>query len=141
MGLKVEDRLDGNLNFTAWKVRIKLALEEEDLLQFIEEKELIVPSDAAELKQFKKDAVKARKILIDSVKDHLVTSIASFTTAREMFSHLQGSHSGVVIRIHNSDHCFGSFSLATLLPRFFSLEQPIWESLQESTLKSMNKAP
>lgn len=90
MGLKVEDRLDGNLNFTAWKVRIRLALEEEDLLQFIEAKELTEPTDAAELKQFKKDVVKARKILIDSVKDHLVTSIVSFTTAMEMFSHLQG---------------------------------------------------
>ncbi|XP_057823678.2 uncharacterized protein LOC131035924 isoform X2 [Cryptomeria japonica] len=48
MGLKVEDRLDGNINFAAWKVRIMLALEEEDLLHFIK---------AKELKQFKKDAV------------------------------------------------------------------------------------
>lgn len=92
MGLKVEDRLDGNLNFTTWKVRIKLALEEEDLLQFIEVKELTKPTDIDELKKFKRDTIEAMKILIDSVKDHLVTSIASFTTARDMFSHLQGTY-------------------------------------------------
>lgn len=89
-GLKVEDRLEGALNFASWKVCILLALEEDDLLQFVQDKELTAPTDQEELKQFKRNALKARKLIIDSIRDHLVTSISKFTTAREIFKHLEG---------------------------------------------------
>lgn len=35
-GIKVEDRLDGDSNFIAWKLQMKLTLKYNDLKQFIE---------------------------------------------------------------------------------------------------------
>ncbi|XP_057857677.2 uncharacterized protein LOC131066833 [Cryptomeria japonica] len=92
VSLKVEDGLEGALNFTSWKVCVLLALEELELLQFVEDKDLTEPSDPDELKQFKKNALKAKKFLIDSVKDHLVPVIAKLKIAREMFKHLEGMY-------------------------------------------------
>lgn len=88
--LKVEDRLEGASNFTSWKFRVLIALEENDLLQFIEEKDLFEPKEHEEKLQFKKNAIKAKKILIDSVRDHLVPLISKMTTARDMFKTLEG---------------------------------------------------
>ncbi|XP_057850234.1 uncharacterized protein LOC131060833 [Cryptomeria japonica] len=88
--LKVEDRLEGASNFTLWKFRVLIALEENDLLQFVEEKDLSEPEDQAKKLQFKKSVIKANKVLIDSVKDHLVPPISKMTTARDMFKTLEG---------------------------------------------------
>lgn len=89
-GLKVEDRLEGALNFTSWKVRVLLALEKLELLQFVEDMDLTKPSDLEELKKFNKNTLKAKKFLIDSVKDHLVPITSKLKIAREMFKHLEG---------------------------------------------------
>lgn len=88
-GLKVEDRLEGASNFTSWKFRVLIALEENDLLQFVEEKDLSEPEDHEEKLQVKKNVIKAKKILIDSVKDHLVPLISKMTTTRDMFKTLE----------------------------------------------------
>lgn len=89
-GLKVEDRLEGTSNFTSWKFRVLIALEENDLLQFVEEKDLTEPEDHEEKLQFKKNVIIAKKILIDSVTDHLVPLISKMTIARDMFKTLEG---------------------------------------------------
>ena len=52
--------------------RVLLILEENDLLKFVNEK---VP----------KPKVKARRILVDSIKDHLVPQVLEKKTARKMF--------------------------------------------------------
>lgn len=89
-GLKVKDRLEGASNFTSWKFRVLIALEENDLLQFVEEKDLTEPEDQEEKLRFKRNAIKAKKILIDSVRDHFVPLISKMTTARDMFKILEG---------------------------------------------------
>ncbi|XP_059067683.1 uncharacterized protein LOC131858460 [Cryptomeria japonica] len=91
-GLKVEDIIEGALNFTPWKVCILLSLEELELLQFVEDKDLTEPSDPNELKQFKMNALKAKKFLIDFMKDHLVLVISKLKRARKMFKHLEGMY-------------------------------------------------
>ena len=69
--MKVEDRLDGATNFISWKPRVLLILEENDLLKFVNEK--VPEPEAEEAKyQWRKGEAKARRILVDSIKDHLV---------------------------------------------------------------------
>lgn len=87
-GVKVEDRLDGASNFNPWKSRVLISLEENDHLLFVEDV-LPEPEDATEKAQWKKNDVKARKILIDSVKDHLVPHISKLKTAKAMFDALR----------------------------------------------------
>ena len=50
IGMEVEDRLDGTFNFSSWKSRVLLILEENDLLKFVNEN-VPKPEDEAEKDQ------------------------------------------------------------------------------------------
>jgi hypothetical protein len=71
----VEDRLDGADNFISWKHRIQLILEENELLDQVK-KMLPEPKDEEAKAKFKKNEVKAKRILIDSIKDHLIPNLS-----------------------------------------------------------------
>ena len=87
IGMKVEYRLDGDTNFISWKPRVLLILEENDLLKFVNEKGPEPKAEEAK-SQWRKGDAKARRILVDSVKHHLVSQISEKTTARKMFKTL-----------------------------------------------------
>jgi hypothetical protein len=84
----VEDRLDGSSNFSSWKSRLQITLEEDDLLSVIQ-KALPKTATHEEKEEWKKDDVKARKIIIYLVKDHLLPCIANLKTACEMYEALK----------------------------------------------------
>ena len=63
-GLRVEDRLDGGGNWTPWKSRIVLLLEECELWEIVGQT-VIVPTDSVPLAEFKKKNVKAKRIILD----------------------------------------------------------------------------
>ncbi|XP_057860841.2 uncharacterized protein LOC131069436 [Cryptomeria japonica] len=90
--LKVEDKLEGASHFTSLEFRILVTLKENDLLEFVQGKEQPVPEDKDELLQFKKNVVKAKKILIDSLKDHLVPIISKMSSTKDMFKALEGMY-------------------------------------------------
>jgi hypothetical protein len=62
--------------FHAWKYRISLILEENGLARFIKENvpELV---DVAAKAKHQKDTVRAKRIIADSIKDHLIPQVAS----------------------------------------------------------------
>jgi hypothetical protein len=80
-----EDRLDGASNFLPWKVRITLLMKENDLWDIVKD---VVPSDPQQLATHKKKEVKAKKMILDVVKDHLIPHISEKTTTKEMFNTL-----------------------------------------------------
>ena len=84
----VEDRLDGSSNFSSWKSRLQITLEEDDLLSLIE-KTLPETTTDEEKDDWKADDVKARKIIIYSVRDHLLPRISTLKTAYEMYDALK----------------------------------------------------
>jgi hypothetical protein len=85
--MRVEDRLDGADNFRSWKHRIQLILEENELLDHIK-KMLPEPEDEEAKAKFKKNEVKAKRILTDSIKDHLIPNVSELKTPKEMFDAL-----------------------------------------------------
>ena len=85
--VSVEDRLDGASNFNSWKSRLLITLEESDLMKFVEEV-VPEPDDASEKSQWKKNDARARRIIIYSVKDHLIMYISKLKTTKEMFDTL-----------------------------------------------------
>ena len=85
--MKVEDRLEGASNFIPWKSRVLLLLEENDLLQFVNAK-VPEPEAKEDKPRWRKNYAKARRNLVDSVRDHLVPQISEKTTARKMFKSL-----------------------------------------------------
>jgi hypothetical protein len=87
--VRVEGRLEGDTNFRTWKARIIFLLEENDLKDY-NEKVIPDPNDAQKLAAHKKREVKAKRVLLDSVKDHLVPHIFEKKTAKDMYDALVG---------------------------------------------------
>ena len=82
VGLRSEDRLDGAGNFVSWKARIVLLLMENEL--WYEEfnnttsHPITIPSattDAIAHVTFVKKGIKAMRIILDAVKDHVIPHI------------------------------------------------------------------
>jgi hypothetical protein len=84
----VEDRLDGSSNFSSWKSRLHITLEESDLLRLIEGTLPATTTDE-EKAEWKTDDVKARKIIIYSVRDHLLPHISTLKTTYLMYDVLK----------------------------------------------------
>ena len=75
-GLRLEYALDGNSNYIAWKDSIEAVLEDNGLKEFIDSD---VPkpgsSDTALLDAWKKKTERTRRILLEGVKGHIVSSL------------------------------------------------------------------
>ena len=89
-GLPVEDRLDGALNYGSWKTRVLIALKEYDVVEFaINDIPKPIEEEHEHLAAWRRHDVKVRKILIDSVKSHLLFHISKAATTKEMFDILK----------------------------------------------------
>ena len=78
----MEDRLDRASNHGSWKPRVLLALEEYDAKDFAV-KEVPMPEEEECQASWRRHDVKARKILMDSVKIHLIFHISKAETAKD----------------------------------------------------------
>jgi hypothetical protein len=78
---KLVDKLEGVENFRAWKYRIGLILEENDLAKFIKEN-VPEPEEEATKEKYKKDMVRAKRIIAYSIKDHLIPQVSSKNTPK-----------------------------------------------------------
>ena len=68
---KLDEHLEGADNFRAWKYRISLVLEENDLDSYINE-EVLVPEGDEATSLHKKKLIMAKRIIVCSLKDHLI---------------------------------------------------------------------
>ena len=86
-GLRVEDKLDGASNLCPWRERISLVLEENGLLEITKAK-VAAPANPIQLAAHTKKNFKARRILVDGVKDHIIPHFSSKKTAKDMWEAL-----------------------------------------------------
>ena len=68
---KLDGKLEGADNFRSWKYRISLDLEENEMDSYINE-EVPVPEGDEAKALHKKKLVMAKRIIVDSIKDHLI---------------------------------------------------------------------
>ena len=75
-GLRLEYALEGSSNYIAWKDKMEAVLDDNGLKEFIDA-EIPKPasSDAAALDAWQKKTEKCRRILLEGVKDHIVSSL------------------------------------------------------------------
>ena len=87
IGMKVEDHLDGATNFISWKFRV-LILGENDPLKLVNEKvqEQNVEEDKS---HWRKSDARARRILVNLVRDNLVPQILQTKMTMKMFKTLK----------------------------------------------------
>ena len=84
---KLDEKLEGAENFWAWKYRISLVLEENELDSYIHE-EVPVPEGDEAKALHKKKMVMEKRIIADSIKDHLIPQVSSLKTPKAMFDAL-----------------------------------------------------
>ena len=85
--LRVEDRLDGQSNFGAWKERIISVLEEAEVWDIVE-KTIVPLTDATQLATYKKKSIKAKRLILDGVKDHIIPHVRGKDHAFEVWEAL-----------------------------------------------------
>ena len=68
---KLDENIEGADNFRAWKYRISLVLEENELDSYIHEEVLVLEGDE-EKALHKNIMVMEKRIVADSIKDHLI---------------------------------------------------------------------
>ena len=70
----MEYALESNTNYVAWKDRMEAVLDDNGLKEFIDA-EVAKPTDAAQVEAWQKKTPKCRRILLEGVKDHIVSSL------------------------------------------------------------------
>jgi hypothetical protein len=78
---KLVDKLEGVENSSAWKYRIGLILEENDLAKFIKEN-VPEPEEETPKEKYKKDMIRDKRIMADSFKEHLIPQVSSKNTPK-----------------------------------------------------------
>ena len=93
---KHDEKLEGAENFRAWKYRISLVLEENKLDSYIHEEVPVTEGDE-EKALHKKNMVMEKRIIVDSIKDHLIPQVSSLKTPKSMFDALTKFFEGMNI--------------------------------------------
>jgi len=73
-GLRLEYALEGSSNYIAWKDKMEAVLDDNGLKEFIDA-EVPKPTDAAQVEAWQKKTSKCRRILLEGMKDHIVSSL------------------------------------------------------------------
>jgi hypothetical protein len=89
-GLRLEYALEGSSNYIDWKDRMEAVLKDNGLKDYID-RDVPKPdvTDTANLYAWKKKVAKARRILLEGVRDHIVSSIHGKTTPHAMWKVLK----------------------------------------------------
>ena len=86
-GVRDQDRLNGASNFVVWKARILSILDKNHVKHFAL-KTIMVPIDPVDNDRYEEVMTRAKSIIHDGVKDHIVPHIAKKNTAQEMWEAL-----------------------------------------------------
>eukprot|EP00253_Pinus_taeda_P007806 PITA_07806 len=91
LGLRVEDRLDGNINYSVWKERMQSIFEEAevwDIMVHTTQTPVVVPTDATQLAAYNKKNNKGKRLILDGIKDHCIPHVRGKSNAHEMWTAL-----------------------------------------------------
>ena len=88
--LRFEYALDGSSNYITWKDHKEVVLEDNSLKDFIDQ-EVSKPAvaDDSKLAEWKKCLARARRILLEGVRDHIVLSLHGKETPFSMWKTLK----------------------------------------------------
>eukprot|EP00253_Pinus_taeda_P027468 PITA_27468 len=86
-GLRLEYALEGSSNYIAWKDRMEVALDDNGLKEFIDS-DVPKPTDVAQVADWKKKTTKCRRILLEGVRDHIVSNLHGKATPYLMWKAL-----------------------------------------------------
>ena len=86
-GVRDHDRLDEASNFVVWKVRILLVLDR-NRVKYFALRTIAILVDLTDNDRYEDAMVRAKSIILDGVKDHIVSHIVEKNTTQEMWEAL-----------------------------------------------------
>eukprot|EP00253_Pinus_taeda_P019110 PITA_19110 len=86
-GLQLEYALEGSSNYIAWKDRMEVVLDDNGLKEFIYA-DVPKPTDATQVADLQKKTAKCRRILLEGMRDHIVSSLHGNATPYLMWKAL-----------------------------------------------------
>ena len=87
--LRLEYALEGSLNYISWNYMMEAVLEDNELKEFIDHDILKPPTSYAKyLAEWRKCVVKARRIILEGFRDHIVLNLHSKETPFAMWKAL-----------------------------------------------------
>jgi len=86
-GVRDQDRLDGASNFVVWKAKILSVLDRNRVKHFAL-RMIAIPVDPAADDRYKDAMARAKTIILDGIKDHIVPHIAEKNTSQDMWEAL-----------------------------------------------------
>jgi hypothetical protein len=95
--MRVEDKMEGYRNFRSWKHRLQMIIDKNDLLEHVTVR-VPEPNEEEQKTKHKKNEKKAKRIMSDSVKYHLIPHISELHTARQMYEALNKLYESKDIR-------------------------------------------
>ena len=89
-GFKANDKLTDKFDYHVWKMSLDLALEDQDVMDYVQGKIQEPPSNAPATTKtkYRKGEIKAKMIIRDSIHKHLVAYISELKTSKEMYDKL-----------------------------------------------------
>lgn len=88
-GLRLEYDLEGSSNFIAWKDQMAAILDDNGVLKYVKNYIAKHPqSNTQKLTQWKKDVSKTRRIILEGVRDHVVSNLHGKQTPFSMWKTL-----------------------------------------------------
>jgi len=86
-GLRLKYTLDGGSNYIVSKDRMEAIFEDNSLKDFID-KEFPKPTNATQLVEWKKCVARGRRILLEGIQDHILSSLHGKETPFSMWKSL-----------------------------------------------------
>jgi hypothetical protein len=122
-GLRLEYALEGISNYIAWKDNMEAVLEDNGLKEFID-KDVSKPDvvDTTNLDAWQKKVLKARRILLEGVRDHIVSSLHGKVTPSAMWKTLtdlfqnNNDHRKLVLKDKLCGNLFHAFNYVATCP-------------------------
>ena len=89
-GFKFDDKLTDKSDYHAWKMSLDLALEDPDVMDYVQGNIQEPPSNAVAVTKtkYRKGEIKAKMIIRDSIHKHLLAYISELNTSKEIYDKL-----------------------------------------------------
>jgi hypothetical protein len=87
LSLRVEDRLQGAQNYPTWKERMTMVLDVNDVVEHTPDS-ATAPTNATQLAIWTKGEAKAKSLILDGIKDHVIPHLSGKNTTKDMWNSL-----------------------------------------------------
>ena len=89
---KEHEKLGDASNFAAWKVILEIIADNNDVLEYIQGRMPDPPKNDSAYLINKKGESKAKKIIVDSLQDHLLAYVGNLRKSKEMYDNIVGMY-------------------------------------------------